>query len=176
MSYHFHFRGGVFKPNMHLTEKFMLFFVMGGEEVPFYKAVDTGLCVPTDFGATEFTTNNNIVKIFVSRQGFGVSKQFYSFYFRIGEAGKGNNKVKIVPFTPGGTPGFHNYHFEAFGKFLKNTEAAELLDKESFSYKMVTKQGMLPLEVLRKLVTIDRTWARQGLRRVVIENEQKINS
>jgi len=76
--------------------------------------------------------------------------------------------ITIRPFTQK-----TNFYFKAKGHFLKKKEVLDLLDKESVSWSFMRKQEMLPLQTLRKMITIDRSEIRKNIRHVRLYGKKK---
>jgi hypothetical protein len=162
LGYRFEYIGGAIKPDPHKVEKFLLFAVVGGKEIPFYQLKEASLVKPApNSDKPEYISYNNVMKVFVSQQGFGIRRRFYSFYFSLQSAG---NEVTIKPFSGDET----GMYFKAIGRFLKNKDAAQLLDAQSDSRNYVAQQGMLPKEVLQKMIVVDRSAVRRNIRAVRI--------
>ena len=173
MSYHFKFRGGVVKPTTQSNEKFLLFFLVGGEEIPLYGMLREGLVQreqdDTAFDLPDaYTTGANVAKIFTSAVDFGRPKQYHSFYFKFVE---GNPLVTIKGFGKRS-----NYKFVGPISFLKRSEVLALLDDDNPSKTFVQRQQTLPIETLKQLITIDRSALKKGVRRIRIGARKRINN
>ena len=158
------FVGGVAKPNFHMQVKFLLFFVVGGEEVPLYQMRQNGLVVKPLEREALFTTSHNVVKIFTGQQGFNLPHRFFSFYFCVLQ--KGFPEVMVRPFP--GAAEMTNFYFKARGRFLSKKDATALLAEGGDSRKFLERQVLLPTDTLRKMVTVDRSVIREGVRHVRI--------
>jgi len=158
----FKWRGGAVKSQQHRLEKFMLFFLVNGNEVPFYQMKENSLVVQVHEKDEDYwQCVYPIVKVFVSEQGFGIRKRYYSFYIRMGNAFP---LVTLKPFSVDKT----GYFFQAQGSFISNKAAIKLLGEGSESARFVSRQGMLPVDTLRKMITIDKTVLRKGIRAIRI--------
>jgi hypothetical protein len=155
--------------------------VVGGEEVSLHQMKKNGLvdmrAVDDGDGHArmEFATSvSNIAKIFVQDTAKDL-KRWYSFYFRIKT--KTSPLVTIRPFPPasylkeGDTGVLTGFFFRARGGFLTQNEALEILSAESPSRGYLKNQRLLPIETLKKMVTIDRNVLREGVRVVRIGNK-----
>lgn len=190
MSYDFTYKGGVLKKSRHLNEKFLLFFIVGGKEIPIYQMKENNLVwakgayparlspsgvsfpqstfVPTGtMEAGNYATASNVVKVFLSHSGFGQQSKYYSFYLKL-LSGAGN-VVTIVPFS-GANSGFS---FKATAKFLKKKEVMEVLSEESQSWSFLQRQKMLPIDILRSVVEIDKSHVRKGIRHIKVGKKGK---
>jgi hypothetical protein len=171
----FEFNGGVWKPSQDHEAKFLCFMIVGGEEIPLHVLKRNGLVLSTDLtcssvraktahpiGLAYETEVSNVVKIFVqdSTNGF---RRWYSFYFRI--KGKSAPLVTINPFpVPQNVGGESGFYFRARGGFLTKNEAVQILDPESPSLGYLKRQRILPIPLLKQMISIDRTVQREGVR------------
>jgi hypothetical protein len=162
VAFKFEFNGGIFKPATHRQEKFLLFFVVGGKEVPLFQMVQTGLVYPEDDLTNRYTTGNNLLKVFIMEQGFGVRKRFHSFYVRLVEGPF--PEVTIRPFSGK----LSNYFFRGKVRFLKEKQVLQILDEESPSRRFVARQSPLPKKVMKEVIEVDRSAAKEGVRHVRI--------
>jgi len=166
MAYHFRYKGGVNKPDTQSTEKFMMFFVVGGEDIPIHIMIREGLVWrrQDDMGfdlQDEYATGANVAKLFTSAVSFGQPKRFHSFY------------IRFVPDDPLVTiKGFgersKSHFFEGNVSFMKRSEVLSLLDDANPSKKFVVRQQTLPVETLRRLITVDRSALKAGVRHIRI--------
>jgi hypothetical protein len=164
MAYEFQFSGGVQKPNFHQSAKYLLFFVVGGQEVPFYQMQREGLILQPQSMEKKYTTSHNIVKLFVGCSGFDLPNRYYSFYIKLLEGGAPIVTIRHFP----GVTQQTDFHFQARGKFLTKKQALEVLAADCDSRQFLVRQSMLPLDTLRAMVTIDRSVLREGVRHVRI--------
>jgi hypothetical protein len=169
MAYTFTFNGGAVKPNINSNIKFFLFFVVGGEEIPLYRALTEGLVSRSsdqhDFDIpNSFKTSLNVGKLFTSHAQFGHAKQYYSFYFKFKEP-ENNPKVTIKGF--GNWPA---YYFMSWVSFLRRNEIIAVLSEDSNSLKFLKHQRTLPVATLRELINVDRSDMLKGQRRIRIGN------
>jgi hypothetical protein len=164
MAYEFEYRGGVMKPTAHQSVKFLLFFVVGGQEIPHYQMLRDGLSVQLKESVPHFSTRHDICKVFVATDGFNMPKRFFSFYVRLADGAAAEMTIHPYPDVAHQT----NFYFKAMGKFLTKNETFEVLDEDSPSRHYLRQQSMLPIETLRKMVIIDRSAAKQGIRHVRI--------
>jgi hypothetical protein len=177
----YEFNGGVDQPNIQNTVKFLLFFVVGGQEIPQYQMVQNGQVTSGLADAVTmdrysrvvlakpcYTTKHNVVKLFVRSSGDNLPNRFFSFYFRL--AGQGAPEVTIKPF-----PGcqMFNYYFKARGNFLTKNQALGLLSKDCPSRMYLKRQEMLSKETLRSMIKIDRSAEREGIRHLRIGKRRK---
>jgi hypothetical protein len=155
----FSFKGGVVKPTEHSNEKFLLFFLVGEQEVPFYQMLREGIANRKEDGKEEFVTKHQICKLFTSRQGFGIQKQYNSFYIRLDPS---QPMLKILPFSGTAT----GFYFSGRASLMKRDEVLESLPEKSESRIFFTRQEVLPL--LNKMVMVDRSEIKEGVRNIKI--------
>lgn len=163
----FEYNGGVAKPSQHTNEKFLLFCVVGGNEVPFYQMVQNSLILREVADMPKYSTNTKYGKLFVGQQGFGVQRRFYSFYFKFLE--EGSPMITVKPFSLDDT----GYYFRGRISFLKKSEAISVLAADNSSIPFLRSQVMLPLDVLRSMVTVDRSELKKGIRHVRIGRKRE---
>lgn len=161
MQHNYHYRGGVWKPSDHSMEKFLLFLLVGDQEVPHYQAIKEGVAARLDAGVDEFVTSHPVVKLFVSRKGFGLKDQYHSFWIRLDES---ESILKIVPFS-GDKDG---HYFKGKSKIMKRDEVLELLSEESPSKLFFGRQEVLPINLMAQMVSIDRGEIKANVRYVKI--------
>lgn len=163
--FHFQFQGGVIKPSEHSLEKFLLFFLVGGKtEVPLYQLLRDGLVQRVRDGGDEFVTSYDVAKLFVLRKGFGIAPKHYSFYMRLKE--RNGAVVQVLPFS--GTAGGHGFYFKACCNFLTRTEVLDILPEDIESRIFVERQETLSLDLLEKMVSVDKSEMKKGIRVVRI--------
>jgi len=150
LAHEFIYKGGVVKPTTHTVEKFLLFFVIDGKEVPLHQLRRDGLVQQAQEGGDRFLTGLTVGKIFLAQQGFGIARRYHSFYFRFVDGpsemvtirGYGGDKVGLV--------------MKAKVRFLNRSQVLDLLHPENESRPFVERQAAMPLDVLRQLVTVER--------------------
>jgi hypothetical protein len=146
----FEFNGGVWKPTAHTQEKFLLFFVVSGKEIPMFQLLQDGVVLRKEEGKPIFLTGLPYGKLFVGQGGFGIPKRFHSFYFRFAD-GEAEETVTIRPFSLS-----ERLYFKARIKFLKVSEVLDLLDAENESRRFIQRQEPLPLDTLHKLISVEK--------------------
>ena len=171
MAHSFQFYGGVAKPSLHVSEKFLMFFVVGGKEIPLYQMIRDGLVHRDPVKGGVYHTGNNIAKIFTASQGFGIAKRYYSFYFRFRDSDV-NPVVTIKGFAAEGIHRLHN--FKGTVTFLKKSEILSILDDESESRIFMERQRTLPVEMLRTLVEVDRSNLKKNIREIRIGRRRRV--
>jgi len=161
----FTYRGGVVKPTTHTVEKFLLFFLVDGREIPVHQLLRDGLVMCLSDKSLEFTTGLTVAKLFVGQQGFGVQKKYHSFYFRFVD-----EQVEVVTIRPFMTK--LALFFTARIRFLNRAQVLGLLSEDSQSRMFVEKQGPLPLDTLRAMITVERV-GEKGVRHVRIRKDKE---
>ena len=165
--FQFDFNGGVVKPTEHVNEKFLLFFLVGGKEIPMYQMLNDGLAVRPDWEKMQYQTNFNICKLFVAQKGFGVANRFFSFYMKLLPAGDPASIISVRPFSLEKT----GLYFKSKLLFLKRDEVLKVIDERSESAKWYQKQGMLATRVLQSMVSVDKSEMKRGVRAVRISKK-----
>lgn len=157
----FSFRGGVVKPSEHTSEKFLLFFLMGDQEVPMYTMLKEGFASRVEDGTDKFVTTHNVCKLFVSQQGFGIQKRFHSFYIKMDSTAP---TLEILPYAGRNL----NFFFKAQAKIMERKEVLELLPNGLESKGFYERQEVLPLNLYERMVHIDRSALKKGVRQVQV--------
>lgn len=165
MRYVYKYRGGVWKPSDHSMEKFMLFLLIGNQEVPHYEAIKEGVAARVDAGADEFETSHPVVKLFVSRKGFGLKDQYHSFWIRLDGA---EPFLRIIPFSGEATVRDGGHYFRAKSRILKRDEVLEILPEDSQSRLFFNRQEVLPINLMTLMVQIDRSKIKENVRYVKV--------
>lgn len=166
MAYLFDYHGGVVKPTTHTVEKFLLFFVVDGREIPMHQLQRDGLVMRMSEKTLQYTTGLTVAKLFVGQQGFGIPKKYHSFYFRFVE-----DRDEVVTIRPFGGEKLE-LHFRAKIRFMTREQTLGLLSKECESWPFVERQTPLPLDTLRAMCTVERV-EDKDVRHVRIRHEKK---
>lgn len=173
MAHEFEYNGGVCKPTGHTTEKFMLFFVVDGREMPMYQLQRDSLVQRVSSVGNQYLTGMVVGKLFCGYQGYNIPRRFHSFYFRFVD-GPGE-LVTIRPFSVADHgPKSSEFYFKAKIKFLMSQQVLGLLQPDADSRIFVERQSALPLDILHKMIQVERT-APKDLRYVRI-GKRKLNS
>ena len=177
MSYEFTFNGGI-QPVERGKVSFLLFFVVNGEEVPLHTMVREGMVLPpiaSPFGPSLVTsksmyhTSCSLLKLFIMETGFGVQKRYHSFYMQLQNAVVPN--VTVHPFGEAYT--VERFFFEGKVRFLKKGEAMENLAEGSSSRLFLKKQQPVPIRLLQRMIHVDRSEIRKGIRQIRIGQRKK---
>ena len=160
MQHEFEYHGGVDKPTEHSIEKFLLFFVVNGAELTMSQMLRQGLAYrKEDSDPWTFVTDFDVAKVFIMERGFGTQTRIHSFYVRFDK--NASSTVTIKSFTPGVT--FLRGRFT----FLRQHEVMKLLDPDSQSFYYLQKQSPLALDVMRKMITVEKREKGKGKVRVI---------
>lgn len=161
----FIYKGGIANLNRYDKEKFLLFFVIEGVEIPIYQMIRDGLVFQGE-KSTEFFTMHRIAKIFVSQQGFGIQKKYHSFYIELMPDEQVTPKITVTSFSK-------EANMTLIGKFhfLKKQRVLKILGKESLSYRFIKQQQPLPIKKLNEMISIDRSDMRKNVRCVRIRSK-----
>ncbi len=171
MAFMFDFKGGVVKPTPHTVEKFLLFFVVNGREVPLYQMQQDNLVLkPFSEHPERFTSGNNVLKLFMYMGGFGVAKRYYSFYIRLFDDTAAVPSVTIRSLSLSPTD---ELFFKGKASFLKKSEVLNILDKKAQSRAFIQNQTLPPLDLLHKLITVDKSELKKGVRHIRVVRPKK---
>lgn len=142
-------------------DKFLLFLIINGEEIPFYYALKNNLIkhIPDRHNSFLYDSSVDLIKIFITQRGFNCRPLRKTFFVQLV-----SNKplIKINSFS-----GTMNGFFDAEGKLLTREEGAGLL-KNEVTLKYLQTEPKLSLEALKAIVKIDRSNLRKGLRHIRI--------
>ena len=167
MAYEFEFIGGAVKPTEHSIEKLFVFFVVAGKEVPFFQMLRDGLILQKAESKHTFVTGNNVMKVFIAQQGFGIQRKFHSFYVKFRDGA--GPMITIKSFSGDQT----KLRISGKFSFLKKSEVLAILDSDNESRRFVKRQRTLPVDVLYRLITVDKSEMKKGIRHVRIGKGNK---
>jgi hypothetical protein len=162
--YTFDFYGGSIDRG-GIKEKFLLFFLVNGREVPIYQLAKSGVIQPAaasgDWSTYDCPFEHAKLFLFLQDPTFGRARRLsYNFYLQFLDREAIAPKVQIVSFKQDSS-----YFFKAKARFLKQSEVLPLL-KDNISRHFVKQQSALPKETLKSIITIDRTDLRRGVRHI----------
>lgn len=166
LGFRFEFKGGITKPDQWQTEKFMLFVVIGGVEVPLYQLVRDGLV--EEVSKHEYESSYDLFKVFMWSQdaSFGnANKRFYSFYVRLKLVS--DDEAPTVTIKPFGWDRV-DFFFKAKCRFLKKSQILEELSNDSQSREFVKRQAPLPVQTIKELISVEEPDIKKGVRRIRI--------
>jgi hypothetical protein len=157
-------RVGNHKPTESSTEKLWIFIITPRkQEIMLHDAVRMGIAERTDAtGVTLYETNMELVKVFVSTQGFGKPKFFHNFVLRLGEE---YDKVSIYSFSTTKGP----LYFDAHAYLYSEEDAIKLeeLDPQTRDF-MRMAHFRPPQQTLDRLVSIEKRDLKDGIRKLMI--------
>lgn len=167
MEFQFRAKFGIDKPHIQVTEKFLIFFVVGGKEISMWDMIKNNLVVREyDSHVVDlYSTSHQFVKVFVGEHGQDLPSRHFSFYLKLTTEGQ---TVRIVPYMKG-----LKMYFEAKANFLRKSKTLELLEKGSTSWKFCKTQTIPPKNVLRSLVSINKSSKREGVRVVQLGRSRR---
>lgn len=93
-----------------------------------------------------------IVKVFSSTGGFGIPKEYFSFFFLLNPASK--KMVKIKPLGFNKTYAIEDWYFMAAGRFLKKEEIRKFFGHTSDTWKFYQRQSFLSKRRLLEMVEV----------------------
>jgi len=156
------YKGGISRPESHANEKFLLFFLVGSEELPAFQLLKDGLIQRASSAEPDLLYSPfEICKVFLYYMKFGSPRQMYSFYLRLTDDRV--PEVVIKPFS-----GSADFHFRARARVLSRKEALNVLPDRCQSKQFLKNQAIPPLDVLRRILSVDRTRQMEGIRKVRI--------
>jgi hypothetical protein len=162
--FEFEYKGGAHKTSEHVNEKFMLFFIIGGKEVPIYQMMREGLVVKPEWNKDVYQTEFRYAKLFVSQKGFGIPSRYYPFYIKMYSESTPYPLVTVKPFSVDKT----GFIFRAKCSFLQKDVVLEILEENNPSRKFLEMQEFLPLDTIRQMITVDRSQLKKNVRGVRI--------
>ena len=154
--YKFRFRGGGKRVD-NMNFKFHCFVAdSDGVEHHLFAAKDKGLIVTTDehYVGSEgmYESAMPVLKIFTSTSGFGIPKEYFSFFFLLQPSGKKMVKIKPLGFDKS----FHvaDWYFLGAGRFLKREEIRKFFGHTSDTWKFYQRQSFLSKRRLLEIVEV----------------------
>jgi len=179
----FEYVGGTVKPSIASNEKFLLWFIVGGIEIPLYQMQKMNLATIdyggpmsySGYGSTpmgregmivgkKYRTEAQYIKVFVYRAKIGDPTQYYSFYAQFLE--EPAPVVTIKPFSIDHT----GLYFKGRIRFLRTKEVLGLLSDTCQSKRFVRSQGVLATALLKQMIKVDRSDLRKGVRAIRISD------
>lgn len=169
MHYEFEYKGGVEQIGTESCCKFMLFHLIFAKEIPFWEAKKNNIATrPSVAGMTSnpknlYSIESPIFKVFLYDLDFGRQKISYSFFLNATPT-ETPQTVTIKPVSKAGVKA--GFYFKCNARFLKKSEALNLMAPDSQSYKMLLAQSALPIDTLKSIVTITRPKVIEQARKV----------
>lgn len=163
----FSYKGGIAKPKMQTSNKFLAFSIVGGQEVPLYRLQKEGL-ITRDYAAETnesiYLTSHNVIKLFMMRTAFGEQRMMLSLYMRLVDGPA--PMITVKPFAE--VKDSTGFEFRGKVEFLRKKEIFAMLDKDSDSYKFLSKLRTPSISLLKTIITVDKSELRKGVRHVRI--------
>jgi hypothetical protein len=165
----FSFKGGIRKPDTHTVEKFLLFFVIDGKEIPMFQLLRDGIILRKSEYGDDFFTGLKVAKLFLHQAGFNLRRRFHSLYFYFDDDPTAKIAT-ILSFSELGS----GFYFKGPIRFLKKAEVVDLLNKDELSLKFLERQEPLPVDTIKRLITVEQPHMK-NIRHVRIGRGKKIN-
>ena len=149
--YSFRFIGGSKKLD-NANYKFHVFIVdTNGEEHHIYGATKNGLVNKVDTLNSIYESATPVVKVFSATSGFGVPKEFFSYFIMLSP--HSSKQINILPLgfnklTP------YRWVFSGVGRFMKKDEVKKFFGADSDTWKFYLRQSLLSRFRLSELVHI----------------------
>lgn len=156
------------------TEKFLIFFIVKGREVPLYALVKSGIIKENGAGFYDKEKTSVVVyryqtpfregKIFMSESGFGVNRNLSLYFSLLPEEKSPEVTIRGIGQQQTSNP----FMFISHLHFLKPSEALELLDPSEQAVYFIKQQmkRALPVELIKSLITVDRSYLTKGVRKI----------
>lgn len=149
--YSFTYKGGVHKAE-GVSSKFLLFHLLPDEtgkctEQILFQSQKKGAVTRRE-NEHRYDTDYPLFKLFTLVEGFGIQRFFYSFYVKIDAYGK---SITILPLDKNAR--LHSC-FSFYGRFLKREEVADLIGRDSVSYRFYSSQSPLPVSMMKDIVSV----------------------
>lgn len=158
----------------YAMEYFLVFAIAGKEEFPTYKALQMGL-IQKDFrmpmekkvrGDDYYLSSVSNFKIFISLRGVRTRRQFFSFFIRLTPDPTLPETI-IKPFP--NSPVSSGFFFRGRFVFLTKKEVLQsVINENGESARFLKTQKMLPVEVLKQMISKDYSELRKGVRKLKI--------
>jgi hypothetical protein len=153
--YEVNFKGGSSKYN-NGEYKFHLYVTDSkGEEFHLYEALRRGLAEKRRGVLDRYSLAYPVVKLFTSTSGFGIPKEYFSYFVLV--CPEVSSRLDIKPLGFKKIPHL-NFSFSTTGRFLVEEEIKRLYGKHSNTYKFYSRQSFISRRRLLEMVTVtDRT-------------------
>ena len=152
-NYEFRFRGGAQKLEQ-ANYKFHVFIADNdANEHHMYGALKNGLVEQKDHATNSYASATPILKVFTATAGFGVPKEFFSYFIMLS-----STTDKIITIKPLGFKKLVNYdwYFVGKGKFMSREEIRRFFGASSDTWKFYQRQSFLSRTRLQELVSISQ--------------------
>lgn len=159
--YKFRYSGGVRRiagVSTDAVEHFVLYQIMGGEEISVFGLIKQGIIGVSDNGT--LSTDCKFLKVFLKEQDQVSS--WASFYLELSKS-KSSQIITIVPFRGKGSP---PWFLRCKGRFMKRKEYMDILTTGSISYNIAKSMRIPPRQVIQDIITIQRPSNRGKTRKI----------
>jgi len=148
------FKGGSLRQNQ-CNFKFHLYLTNPekGEEKHLYEAVRGGEADKLAGSPNMYRLAYPVVKVFTSTSGFGMPKEYFSFFVLINP--ESSASIRILPLGYDRITS-HNFIFQTTGRFLTDQEIRRLYGANSNTCKFYNRQSFLSKKRLQSMVTVAR--------------------
>jgi hypothetical protein len=151
--YEFRFSGGAKKVEQ-ANYKFHVFVAdSSANEHHMYGALKNGLLEQRSPITHSYASATPILKVFTATAGFGVPKEFFSYFIMLS-----STTDKIITIKPLGYKNIASYDwfFMGRGKFMSKEEIRRFFGADSDTWKFYQRQSFLSRTRLNELVSISR--------------------
>lgn len=149
--FRFKFLGGAKKVEQ-ANYKFHAFIVdTNSQEHHLYGALKNGLVEQMDQLNHIYTSATPVIKVFSATAGFGIPKEFFSYFIMLSPSG--TKQINIKPLGFKNISGF-GWSFSGVGRFMKKEEVRRFFGASSDTWKFYQRQSFLSRQRLSELVTI----------------------
>jgi hypothetical protein len=149
--YPFKFNGGAKKLDK-ANYKFHAFLVdTQAQEHHLYGAMKTGIVEKSVTSNHLYSSATPVIKVFSATAGFGVPKEFFSYFIMLSP--EGTRRINIKPLGFKSLRGY-DWTFSGVGRFMKKEEVRRFFGASSDTWKFYQRQSFLSRFRLQELVTI----------------------
>jgi len=92
-----------------------------------------------------------VIKVFSSTSGFGIPKEYFSYFFVLSPDADFQVEIKPLGFDKGCTDA---WYFKAAGRFMKKTEIKGFFGGDSDTWRFYNRQAFLSKRRINQLVTV----------------------
>lgn len=149
--FRFKFLGGAKKVEQ-ANYKFHAFIVdTNSQEHHLYGALKNGLVEQMDQLNHIYASATPVIKVFSATAGFGIPKEFFSYFIMLTPSG--TKQINIKPLGFKNIAGY-GWSFSGVGRFMKKEEVRRFFGANSDTWKFFQRQSFLSRQRLSELVTI----------------------
>lgn len=149
--YEFKYRGGAKKLDQ-ANYKFHVFVADNqAAEHHMYGALKNGLVEHRDVANGMYASATPVVKVFTATAGFGIPKEFFSYFIMMSPS-----TSKVINIKPLGFKNLseYNWFFSGKGRFMSKEEVRRFFGANSDTWKFYQRQSFLSRTRLQELVSI----------------------